>query len=270
MIGAIRHILAGILLGMGNGVAAQCIAGPYAFQPGERVTYEVAYNWGVVWVDAGVVEFRVDTLTRDGKHLFGFESHGESYRFYDWIYKVRDRFQSHVLSEGFYPVWFVRETSEGGYAVNNRYSFDWAAMEVVSETENTHKPRTIDTLDLESCTFDVLSAIYYARSIDFEGCVPGQQIPIRFIIDGEIHDLYIRFLGKEIKENRSGTGYLCYKFSAMLVEGTIFAGGEDLVVWVTADANKVPVMVEAKILIGSIKAYLTGFENLVEELNPVE
>jgi hypothetical protein len=51
----------------------------------------------------------------------------------------------------------------------------------------------------------------------------------------------------------------------MLVEGTIFKGGEDLMVWVTNDENKVPVMVEAKILIGSVKAYLTGYENLKED-----
>ena len=33
-------------------------------------------------------------------------------------------------------------------------------------------------------------------------------------------------------------------------------------IWVTADENKVPVLVEAKILIGSVKAYLTGAKGL--------
>jgi hypothetical protein len=46
------------------------------------------------------------------------------------------------------------------------------------------------------------------------------------------------------------------------VEGTIFKGGEDLTVWVTADKNKIPVMAEAKILVGSVKAYLTSYEGL--------
>ena len=50
--------------------------------------------------------------------------------------------------------------------------------------------------------------------------------------------------------------------SALLVEGTIFTGGEDLVVWVTDDQNKIPIMAEAKILIGSVKAYLMGYEGL--------
>jgi hypothetical protein len=249
---------------------AQCIDRPYAFRGGERLTYEVAYNWGVLWVDAGQVIFNVDTLTRDGKALFYFDSSGESYRYYDWFYKVRDRFQCYVERDGFLPFWFNRDTREGGYSVFNTYSYSWDEGKVISSTENSNKPKSVDTLDIEPCTFDVLSAIYYARNLDFSKFIPGEKIPIRFLIDGAFYELYIRYQGRELKENRNGKSYMCFKFSALLVEGTIFKGGEDLVVWVTADENKIPVMVEAKILIGSIKAYLTGYENLVSELQPAE
>ena len=203
-----KHLIPGFILllfmpefGLLRG---QCLDGDYAFQHGERLTYEVAYNWGMVWVDAGEVDFRVDTLKRDGQSFFYFDSKGESYKFYDWIYKVRDRFQSHVQMEGYYPVWFLRNTNEGGYKVNNTYSFDWEKNVVVTATENSNKPATIDTLPVEPCTFDVLSAIYYARSIDFNLLTEGEKFPIRFIIDGEFYELYIRYLGKEVKKNRSG------------------------------------------------------------------
>jgi len=46
------------------------------------------------------------------------------------------------------------------------------------------------------------------------------------------------------------------------VAGTIFKGGEDLVVWVTDDNYRIPVLVEAKILVGSVKAVLVGAEGL--------
>jgi hypothetical protein len=89
-------------------------------------------------------------------------------------------------------------------------------------------------------------------------------IPIVSIIDNEVFHLHLRYLGHETIEHKNGKKYNCVKFSALLVEGTIFKGGEDLEVWVTNDANKVPVLVEAKILIGSVKAYLheaTGLRN---------
>lgn len=248
-------------------VSGQCVQNKYAFQAGERLSYEVAYNWGVIWVDAGKVVFKTDTISVDGEPAFFFDSYGESYKFYDWFYKVRDRYQSVVKSRGFYPVWFTRVTSEGGYEVDNRYDFNWTEGVVVSKTENSNRPETTDTLQITPCTYDVLSAIYYARTFDFESFEQGEKIPLRFIIDGEFFDLYIRYLGREMKRVRDGKVYDCIKFSAMLVEGTIFSGGEDMIVWVTADENRIPVMVEAKILIGSIKAYIKGYEKPLTELH---
>jgi len=246
-------------------LTAQCVASKLAFKHGEKIHYEVSYNWGVVWVDAGEVWFNTDTLTKDGSTYYFIDSYGQSYKFYNWFYKVNDSFQSEVRVENFLPKWFVRKTSEGGYEVNNRYDYNWDSNTLISATSNSKKPLSIDTLDLLPCSYDVLSAIYYARNLDFEKLTPGEKVPIRFIIDGEFYELFIRYLGKEPKKNRDGKVYDCIKFSALLVEGTIFKGGEDLIVWVTADENKIPIMVEAKILIGSVKAYLTGYENTLSD-----
>ena len=59
---------------------------------------------------------------------------------------------------------------------------------------------------------------------------------------------------------RDGKKYRCIKVSALLVEGTIFKGGEDMLIWITDDSNRIPVLVEAKILIGSVKACLNKVE----------
>lgn len=241
-----------------------------AYLPGEKLTYEVAYNWGIIWVNAGEVFFRVDTVTQNGRAAYYFDSRGRSYSFYDWIFKVRDRYQSVALRENLQPVWFMRDTYEGGFEVNNRYDFLYEQQRLIAHIEHSDRPETVDTLDLPGNTFDVLTAIYYARNIRFDTLQTGDKVPIRFIIDGEFYELFIRYQGKELKENRDGKTYSCIKFSAMLVEGTIFEGGEDLVVWVTDDDQKIPIMAEAKILVGSIKAYLTGYENLRHELKVVE
>lgn len=264
------HILYVFFIFTGLSVFSQCIESPPCFRPDEKITYEVAYNWGFVWVDAGEVYFRVDsTIFQNKKGLF-LESYGSSYPFYDWMYKVRDRFQAVVDATTLEPMWFTRNTYEGGYEVNNRYNYLPETNQVISQTQNSDKPLAIDTLTIEPCTFDVLSAIYYARTINFSNYSPGDKIPIRFIIDGKIYELFIRYLGRENKKNRDSKTYDCIKFTAMLVEGTIFSEGEDLTVWVTADENKIPIMVEAKILIGSIKAYLTGYEGIITTLPVIE
>ncbi|MCB2218884.1 MAG: DUF3108 domain-containing protein [Bacteroidetes bacterium] len=242
----------------------------HAFRSGEALYYEVAYNWGIIWVNAGEVYFKVDTIVHENQPAYAFDSYGQSYSFYDWIFKVRDHFQSVALRESLQPVQFKRDTYEGGFEVNNTYQFLNKEQKVIAEIEHSDRPRTADTLDLPFGTLDVLTAIYHARNLNFDTLEPGEKIPVRFIIDGEFYELYIRYQGREVKKNRDGKLYRCIKFSALLVEGTIFKGGEDLVVWVTDDENKVPVMAEARILVGSIKAYLTGFENLKGKMPEVE
>ncbi|MCD4682357.1 MAG: DUF3108 domain-containing protein, partial [Bacteroidales bacterium] len=219
--------------------------------------------------DAGEVSFKTDTTGIENKAYYYFDSHGRSYKFYDWFFKVRDRFQSTVDTEKFQPYWFTRNTYEGGYEVNIRYDFDFENGTLISTIENSDEPMSIEKLKLDSCTFDVLTAIYYARNINYDLYKAGDTIPVKFIIDGEFYELYIRLLGKEMIKNRNGKKYSCIKLSALLVEGTMFKGGEDLFVWVTDDKNRIPVMVEAKILIGSVKAYLTGYEGLKYDLEAV-
>ena len=45
------------------------------------------------------------------------------------------------------------------------------------------------------------------------------------------------------------------------MEGDVFKGGENMKVWVSDDERRVPVMVEAKILVGSVKGILDDSES---------
>ena len=80
-------------------------------------------------------------------------------------------------------------------------------------------------------------------------------IPIRILLDDKIYDLYIRYLGLEKVKTDSGRRQ-CYVFSPLLVAGDVFKGGENMKVWVSNDEYRIPVMVEAKILVGSVKGIL--------------
>ncbi|HPF94159.1 MAG TPA: DUF3108 domain-containing protein [Tenuifilaceae bacterium] len=262
---SILSIFFGILL-CSIAYAQKCSIANVNFTSGERVTYRAVYNWGFIWVNAGDVEFVVNDTMYLGSPAYHLKSTGWSLKQYDWFFKVRDRFESIVNPKTILPYWFERDTYEGGYQAYNRYVFSYAdsTIDIISQT--SERPFKKEILPLKPCTFDVLSAIYYCRNISFESYAKGDTIPIKMAIDNEVFDLYIRYLGKERLETRSGEAYNTIKFSALLVEGTIFKGGEDLVVWVTDDLNRVPILVEAKILVGSVKAVLTSMEGLLHPL----
>lgn len=246
-----------------NSASAQCFKQNTAFQSGEVIDYEVYYNWGFIWLNAGWVTFKVEDAKYNGRDAYLLDSYGSSHKSYDWLYKVRDHYQSYLDKETLQPIYFTRENYEGGYEVDNKYIFDWKNNNTVySYTQNSDKPFSEDTLKVPDCTFDVLSLIYYARNIDLKKYKIDAKIPVVSIIDNEVFHLYIRNLGKETIKDREGNSHDCLKFSALLVEGTIFEGGEDMFVWISDDENKVPVLVEAKILIGSVKAYLKNTKGL--------
>lgn len=247
-------------------VNAQCFDGEAAFLPGEIITYEVAYNWGFVWVDAGEVTFKTDTVNFGGSNSYYFESYGNSYSFYNWFFKVDDRFQSWCNMNTIEPILYKRETSEGGYWVKNSYEFQQNDR-IFSSVLHKDEPLKLDTLEAVPCTFDVLSAIYYVRNFDFSKVKAGDEFPVNFVIDGELTTLSLIYLGKEDIQNRNGKVYSCDKLSMKLIAGTIFQEDEELFVWLIDDKNRIPLMVEAKVLVGSVKAYLTGFEGLKYDLS---
>ena len=80
-------------------------------------------------------------------------------------------------------------------------------------------------------------------------------------LDNEVYELYIRYLGKTIITTKYGT-FNAIKFKPLLVKGTLFSGGEKMVVYVTDDGNHIPIRVESPIVVGSIKVDMMQYNNL--------
>lgn len=232
------------------------------FNSGERITYKAAYNWGFIWINAGNVEFRVTESEFENQKAYRLNCYGTSLPSYDWLFKVRDYYQSYVRKENLTPIYYDRNTYEGGFQVHNRFRFNYSDSVIYSETQNTNRSYKLDTLNITKTVYDVVSGVYLIRNMDFDNYKINDTIPIIMIIDSEIFNLYVRYLGKEILKIHNKRVFKTIKLSALLIDGTIFSGGEDLFVWITDDLNRIPILVEAKIRIGSVKAILNTTENL--------
>ena len=235
---------------------SQCFTSNNVFVDGEELRYTVSYNWGPVWVDAGLVTFSATQETFLGKSTWRLKGTGKSFASYDLLFKVRDYFDSWTDQETFKPISFRRYVYEGGYTLLNTLNFNYDSGKVLSSTKSNDNPQRNDTLPVKPCAFDMLSAIYYTRTLDFSNSQPGFTQHVLILIDDAYYEISIKVLGKEIVESLDGKRYRCIKFAAKMVEGTIFKGDEDVLVWVTDDDNKIPIYIEAKIIVGTIKAYL--------------
>ncbi len=235
---------------------AQCTVNNTVFNSGEEAYYHVYYHLGFIWLNAAGVSFKTEPLSYNEKKGYHFISIGKTHPSYSWIFEVVDRYESKADSATLNPLWFSKKTSEGGVQSYNRYVFDQKASKIYTQIKNGDEPLKLDTLVNKECVFDLLTAIYACRNLNFEDKKIKETIPINLAIEDKIYPLYLRYLGKEEISTNDSKRYRCQKFSILLVEGTIFNGGEDMTVWVSDDMARVPIRIEAKILIGSIVANL--------------
>lgn len=209
-----------------------------------------------MWTHAGEVSFKVDTARYRGKSVYHYYSYGTTFKKYDWIFKVRDTYQAYADIKTLQPYWFKRVINEGSDYIYNEYWFNFPGKKAYTISKVNKSKLKQDTVTISTCVFDVLSMVYYARTIDFEQYKQGDMIPIRLFLEENEYATHIRYLGIEDITTRDKQTYRCYKFSPQLIEGALFKGGEGMLVWVTADEKKIPVFIESEIRVGNIKAYL--------------
>ena len=244
-----------------------CTQDNNSFKAGEQFNYKILYNWGAIWMEAGEASFSVFLNNMNGKSVYHFVGIGSTYSKYDWFYKVRDRYESYADTATLKPLRFIREAKEGGSYTYDDYVFNHQKNKVYTSSKRNKKPTKLDSLKITDCTNDVMTAIFYARGLDFSRYKPKDTIPITFVLDGEVVPSYIRYLGKETIKSELLGNVRCIKFCPKLIEGTIFKGGEGMIVWVTDDDNKMPIYVETPIIVGTIKVHLFKYTGLKNPIN---
>jgi hypothetical protein len=223
-----------------------------SFRAGERLVFHVYYNVSFIWAHAGDAVFTIANDNFRGNSVYHVVGTGTTINSYDFFFKVRDRYESFIDKETLTPLRFYRNVNEGGVKFKNDVSFD----------RNTGKATSLNgTYNVPNCTQDVLSTIYYARNINYNKYKAGDKIFFNLFLDDKVYPIYIRYMGKERITTKYGT-FNTIKITPLLIKGTIFEGGEKMIVWVSDDANHVPVRIESPILVGSIKVDLMGFDNL--------
>jgi len=229
-----------------------CSTRNMSFHEGEQLLFRVYYNMGMLWINAGNVNFNINNETFKGHKVYHIIGDGKTAKSYEWFFKVKDKYETFIDKETMLPVKFLRDVNEGGFKIYNDVTFYQSKGKAVSDTS---------TFNIPKCTQDILSAIYYARNIDYNKYNPGDKIPFTLFLDNKVYNLYVKYVGKEKITTKMGV-YNSIKIVPLLIEGTIFKGGEKMTVWISDDENHLPLRVNSPILVGSIKVDLVGYDNL--------
>jgi hypothetical protein len=227
-----------------------------AWQKGENLKYRVHYGL----VNAGEIEMKVEPqmATIGGRQVFHINAHGRSLSGFDWFFRVRDHYQSYIDAKAIQPLQFVKYMEEGTYRDSDFALFNYKVKKVSS----ARKGVVSFTGDVQ----DLVSAIYYARTLNVKNAKPGDLFPLQVYMDGVVYDLQIRYVGREVINTDIGK-INAIKVVPMVVADRVFKEQEGLLLWVSDDENKVPLRVKAELLVGSVKADIISHSNLKHPLN---
>lgn len=240
-------------------VASPCASENRAFQSGETIVYKLFYNWNFVWLSAGEVTFTVYDTGSD----YHVAVRGQTYSSYEWFYKVRDNYESYLDKETLLPKLHIKDVQQGSYTRYDRTVFNQEKGKAVSMRGKTRDELKRKEIPLENCMHDLISIVYYARNLDYADMRPQQEIPIQVLMDQEIYKLKVKYLGAENDVRVKGVGkFDTQKFSPQLIAGDVFKEGDEMTIYVSNDQNKIPVLIESPVSVGSVKAVLKSYSGL--------
>lgn len=223
-----------------------------SFKDGEQLSYTVYYSIIGIYVNAGHATVSTELSRLGNRPVYHIVGAGKSNSSYNWVTNVNNRYETFVDTASLQPLKFVRNVHEGNHKKYENVTFNRSANTAITK-EGVYK--------VPACVQDVVSSLYYARNINFDKYKPGDKISFNMFIDNELYNMYIRYVGKEDIKTKYGK-FRAVKFRPLLIKGTVFEGGEKMTVWVTDDANRVPLRVETPLTVGSIKVDMMGYKNL--------
>jgi hypothetical protein len=226
-----------------------------AYSGGEYLKYDVHYSF----VTAGDAYLTVTDTVYGGRkcHIVTFTL--ESKPFFDIFYKVRDRYRTIIDAEGLFPWRFEQQIREGGFSRDFAAEFD--QRENVAKTADGEYP-------IPPYVHDIISAFYFARTVDYTGYRPGQRVELKNFYKDSTYSLPVKYKGRQTIEVDAGT-FACIIIEPLITEGGLFKSDGKIYLWITDDERKMPVKVRTDIPIGTVESELTEFRGINGPLNSI-
>jgi len=247
-----------------------CVDTNDSFQVGEKLEYDLFFNWTAIWLKAGVIKFSIKDGDVEGTPALHCIAEARTPRSFDWIYKVRDKYESYLDYSSLNPLRFVRDVNEGDYTKQLQYTYSPAdtSVNVDYYIRRGKLKAENELLSIPNCTQDLLSSLYFARSLDYSNFDAGDSVNVDLFMDKKMYEVSFKFLGKDTIKH-DGEVYRCNKFVPRLIQGGVFEEGDQIIVWVTDDENKLPLLIESDLNFGKIKAYLKKSRGLRNEVTSI-
>ncbi|MEI7481505.1 MAG: DUF3108 domain-containing protein [Elusimicrobiota bacterium] len=216
----------------------------------ERLEYEI--YWGLI--NVGSAYLQIDKMvTIDGRTAYHIISGAKSAAFINNFYTVNDINESWMDIRDLYSFGYYKGIHEGHHFFNEWVIFDNAAKTFHGEKMGKSKIAAPVEGTLEGPVNDVLSALYLVRTMDLSSGT-SREITINTKRNWRMN---VKFRKRE-KESTAYGKFKCVLVEPQLGDDGLFVAkkGKKMLVWITDDELRLPLILKAEIFIGSVTAKL--------------
>ncbi len=221
---------------------------------GEKLVFSATYNMSGLLNEIAQVTMETSEVKTSKRTLLKLKCTAATYSKWDSFFKIRDLYESYVNPSSLKPYLHNRDIYEGGYEKRMKYKFNHKSQIAESEKRKKNREGKYWTekkkVRIGSGTKDLVSTLYYIRSLDIHKASIGDRQNFTIIFDNEETDVTITYVNKETINTALGRKE-CYKLSIGLANNNVLQGSQNNLIWITADQNKIPVYAKFKIPVGN-------------------
>jgi hypothetical protein len=216
-------------------------ASAHPFRPGEMLKFSVQYGP----IHAGSAYLEVPEVRMwQGHPVFHLVARAESNSFFSKIYRVRNRIDSFWDTTGRFSWRYAEDRHEGPHRYKDEILFDHDRQEARYENGQT--------FPIPPQVQDALSSFYYTR---FQALPLGGSLVFDYHASKKSAPLLVKVLGRDRIDTPAGR-FNCVAIEPQLNAGGVFKNTGRLVIWITDDERRMPVLMKSKVTIGSISVVL--------------
>lgn len=228
---------------------------------GETLTYRIHYGA----LNAGTATLTAQKTTfKDEPHLY-VKGVGKTSGAVRAFFKVDDVYESFINYNTALPSYYVRNVKEGSYSQHLQTVFNHNNNTLIlTDKKNTYNGSKL--IKSVAGVQDMLSAFYFLRTLDQNQLKVGTTKNLNVWIDDELFPFQLRVTGTADVKTKFGV-INCLKITPLVKSGRVFKAKEGVVLYVSNDANHIPVSITAQLAVGSITADLDSYKLVKFPLN---
>jgi Protein of unknown function (DUF3108) len=220
----------------------------FPFEGGEKAVYRASWN-GMFSV--ATAEILTTPAVIDGREVYNVRVEAKTSRALDWIWKMRDTILSTFDAKALVPSRFSFHQRENSRVINTEARYIESTKRWMVNRQQVGKRARIWEIDSQN-TFDPLTAVYLARSLEFK---PGDRLYFKVFGGRNQYLLEMNVERKERVTLSSGKAVEAFRIIPRLQNITKNGYAErmnEAVIWLSADERRIPVKLSSKIAFGRV------------------